>query len=86
MDAHPLGTATSAGGRLVLDDRVASGRISIEDGVIVVVALDEEVPTPAIRTSHRGSSTSTSTAGAATTRWATWPPSTGWRECSSGAA
>ncbi len=43
MDAHPLGTATSVGGRLVLDDRVASGRISIEDGVIVDVALDDEV-------------------------------------------
>ena len=43
MDAHPLGTATSVGGRLVLDDRVASGRISIEDGVIVDVALDDAV-------------------------------------------
>ncbi len=34
----------SAAGRLVLDDRVAGGRISIEDGRIVGVELDEEPP------------------------------------------
>jgi N-acetylglucosamine-6-phosphate deacetylase len=34
--------ATTVGGRLVLDDRVAAGRISIEDGLIVAVDLDEE--------------------------------------------
>ncbi len=43
MDAHPLGTTTSVGGRLVLDDRVASGRISIEDGVIVDISVDDAV-------------------------------------------
>ena len=76
MDAHPLGTATSVGGRLVLDDRVASGRISIEDGgssaSTSTTRLDAGDPYIA-----PGSSTSTSTAGAATTRWATRPTSTG---------
>ncbi len=36
--------ATTVGGRLVLDDRVASGRIAIEDGLIAAVELD---PAPA---------------------------------------
>ena len=80
--------ATTAAGRLVLDDRVAAGRITIEDGVIAAVELDDE-PTAAtgrLRTWPRGSSTSTSTAGAATTRWATRPRSTGWRgACCAGA-
>jgi N-acetylglucosamine-6-phosphate deacetylase len=32
---------TTIGGRLVLDDRVAAGRITIEDGLIAAVALDD---------------------------------------------
>ncbi len=36
------GAATTVGGQLVLDDRVAAGRITIEDGWIVAVALDDE--------------------------------------------
>lgn len=34
--------ATTVGGRLVLDDRVASGRLTIEDGRIAAIALDDE--------------------------------------------
>jgi N-acetylglucosamine-6-phosphate deacetylase len=34
-------TATAIGGRLVLDDRVAHGRVTIEDGRIAAIALDE---------------------------------------------
>ena len=66
------GAANTVSGRLVLDDRVAAGRITIEDGRIAAVDLDEpsrpasDGPYPRAR----GSSTSTSTAGAATTRWA----------------
>jgi N-acetylglucosamine-6-phosphate deacetylase len=36
--------ATTMRGRLVLDDRVASGRLAIEDGRIVAVELDDEPP------------------------------------------
>ena len=58
-------------GRLVLDDRVAPGRIDVEDGRIAAVELDEApARPPTARTSRPASSTSTSTAGAATTRWA----------------
>ena len=39
MTAEP---STTISGRLVLDDRVASGRISIEDGRIAAVDLDDE--------------------------------------------
>jgi N-acetylglucosamine-6-phosphate deacetylase len=35
-------TAGTVSGQLVLDDRVASGRITIEDGRIAAVALDDE--------------------------------------------
>ncbi len=35
-------TATSAAGRLVLDDRVVAGRVTVEDGRIAAVALDGE--------------------------------------------
>ena len=35
-------TATAISGRLVLDDRVAYGRITIEDGRIAAIAVDEE--------------------------------------------
>ena len=63
------GAATTVSGRLVLDDRVAGGRITIEDGRIAAIDLDDEPPRTA-RISPRGSWTSTSTAGAATTRWA----------------
>jgi N-acetylglucosamine-6-phosphate deacetylase len=34
--------ATTAGGRLVLDDRVASGRVTIEGGRIAAIDLDDE--------------------------------------------
>ena len=48
-----------------------AGRITIEDGRIAAVELDEARPaTDAPVPSRPGSSTSTSTAGAATTRWA----------------
>ena len=43
--------STIVGGRLVLEDRVASGRLSIEDGRITAVDLDEvdvELPAPFI--------------------------------------
>ena len=66
------GSANTISGRLVLDDRVAAGRITIEDGRIAAIALDDE-PTTGGGTSPPGSSTSTSTAGAATTRWAIPP-------------
>ena len=58
-------------GRLVLDDRVAAGRITIEDGLIADVELDAGSRRVGRRagSSPRASSTSTSTAGAATTRW-----------------
>jgi N-acetylglucosamine-6-phosphate deacetylase len=36
------GAANTVSGRLVLDDRVAGGRITIEDGRIVAVALDDQ--------------------------------------------
>ena len=39
MTAEP---STTISGRLVLDDRVATGRISIEDGRIAAVDLDDE--------------------------------------------
>lgn len=42
---------TIVGGRLVVEDRVASGRLSISDGVIIAVDLDEvdvELPAPFI--------------------------------------
>jgi N-acetylglucosamine-6-phosphate deacetylase len=35
-------TSDTVAGRLVLDDRIASGRISIEDGLIVDVIVDDE--------------------------------------------
>lgn len=35
------GTATTVSGRLVLDDRVAAGHITIEDGLISAIALDD---------------------------------------------
>ena len=38
------GPAATIGGRLVLDDRVASGRITIEHGLIASIALDDEPP------------------------------------------
>ena len=41
MEAHPLGTATSVSGRLVLEDRVVGGRIAIEGGLIAAVEIDE---------------------------------------------
>lgn len=34
-------TAATVGGRLVLDDRVASGRLTIEDGLISAIVLEE---------------------------------------------
>ncbi len=37
------GGANTSSGRLVLDDRVAPGRITIEDGRIASIALDEEL-------------------------------------------
>ena len=74
--------ATSISGRLVLDDRVAHGRITIEDGRIAAVDLDDGDAGGTSPSSRRATSTSTSTAGAATTRWATARPSTGWPGCS----
>ena len=70
----------SVRGRLVLDDRVEPGRIAIEDGWIAGIEPSSRSTAeragprarrrPGCRTSRPGSSTSTSTAGAATTRWA----------------
>jgi N-acetylglucosamine-6-phosphate deacetylase len=41
------GPANTVGGRLLLDDRVAAGRITIEDGRIAAVELDDGVATDA---------------------------------------
>ena len=74
-------------GRLVLADRVEAGRITVDDGWIT--------PSSRVRDGERrrrpvssrpGSSTSTSTAGAATTRWASRRRSTGWPAASCAAA
>ena len=70
---------TTVTGRLVLDDEVTPGTITIEDGVIASVeSSGSGAPELTARTSPRASSTSTSTAAAGTTRWAVGPPSTGW--------
>ena len=72
---RPVTAADDRRGRLVLDDGVADGRITVEDGRIVAVEVDRRrrppSAPPTARSSPRASSTSTSTAGAATTRWAT---------------
>ena len=67
-------------GRLVLDDRVEDGRVTVNDGWITAVepGLARRVTAPLPRTSRRASSTSTCTAGAGTMRWAVGRPSTGW--------
>ncbi|MDP9482273.1 MAG: hypothetical protein M3P84_03520, partial [Chloroflexota bacterium] len=44
MDASDGGPATTVNGRLVLDDRVASGRITIEGGRITAVELEDAEP------------------------------------------
>ena len=69
--------ATTVVGRLVLDDRVEDGAITIEDGLIAAIELGP-APAPDGPFIAPASSTSTSTAGAATTRWVVAPRSTGW--------
>ena len=72
-------------GQLVLEDRVAPGELSVEGGLITDVQLgpDSTADGPFITL---GSSTSTSTAGAATTRWAIERRSTAWPGRCCGAA
>ena len=41
MAVHPLEATTSVSGRLVLDDRVAQGTLTIGDGRIAAIALDD---------------------------------------------
>ena len=61
----------SVSGRLVLDDRVAPAGSRSRTGWIAAVDLDDgDAARRRAATSPRASSTSTSTAGAATTRWA----------------
>jgi hypothetical protein len=72
-------TSVEVVGRLVLDDRVVSGRIVVDDGRISEPSTSTAARhARTSRSSPRASSTSTSTAGAATMRWAIAPPSTGW--------
>ena len=68
---------STVSGRLVLDDRVTAGRITIEGGRIASIDLDDE-PAADARISPPGSWTSMSTAGVATTRWAIPPRSMAW--------
>ena len=80
----PPMTQQVVAGRLVLDDRVEAGAITVEDERIVGVERAARPPTA--RTSRPGSSTSTCTAGAGTTPWAISRPSTGWPGDSCGGA
>ena len=83
-----MSVPTELRGRLVLADEVVPGRLVIEDGWIRSVEPDP-ADAEAAAGPHRtrpGSSTSTSTAGAATTPWATRPPSPAWPGRSSAAA
>ena len=87
---------TELRGRLVLDDGVATGRIVVEDEWIAEVDVDAAGSRRSTRRlgrrrdgplySRPASSTSTSTAGAATTRWARPTISTGWPAPSSAGA
>ncbi len=77
---------TTVSGRLVLDDRVVGGSITVEDRSIAAVDLSTMTPLRTARSSRRGSWTSTSTAGAATTRWVAATRSTAWPGACCGAA
>ena len=66
-------------GRLVLADRVAVGRLTIEDGTIVAVELDEGSGADDAPLSRAGvRRRPRPRLAVATTRWATPPLSTGW--------
>ena len=68
---------TTVAGRLVLEDGIVNGLVSVEGGLIRDVELDPDSDQPG-RSSCPGSSTCTFTAGADTTRWAAAMGSKAW--------